>query len=83
MAVGVDVDDELEPDLVEAREAEVGHLDGVPLRVGEDDAGVRERGHGIGLGVAALGLGDHDGIPPAPSTARTIHRLGPMPTSRS
>ena len=38
VALRVDVDEDQQPGLAQAAEAEVGHLDRVALRVGEDDA---------------------------------------------
>jgi hypothetical protein len=49
--VGVDVDDELQPRLLEAVEAEVGHLDLPALGLGEGDAhGVEGRGGALACG---------------------------------
>ena len=41
-ALGVDVDDDLEPDVVELREPEVRHLDVRAFERSQDDAGLCE-----------------------------------------
>jgi len=40
--LGIDVDDDLQPDLVEPRQTEIGDLDRLALDRREDDAGCRE-----------------------------------------
>ena len=63
-AVGVHVDDDLEPGLLELGEAEVGDLDLALLGRGEDDAGLRERRGRARLRLLDLGLRQHVGPRP-------------------
>src|SRR4029079_8204035 len=59
VAVGVDIDDELQAGLGEPREAEVGDLDGLTLLGRQDDAHLGELVDRVQLGIPALALVDH------------------------
>ena len=63
-ALGVHVDDELQPNLLELSEPEVGHLDRVTFRRGEHDPSVREH---RGRPLARLTVGQSRTASPLPA----------------
>jgi hypothetical protein len=75
----VHIDDELEPDLVEPREAEVRHLDGRAFGSRQDYAGVGERRSRTVPRRIELVLREHPDLPPDDgSTDRSERYFAPI-----